>query len=83
MVTVQKQDGQLQVQVRDNGSGISPEHLPLVFDRFYKLDRGRDRSGTGLGLAIAKAVVEAHGGEITALSSGPGQGSTFTLSLPL
>ena len=83
VVTVQKQEGRLQVQVKDNGSGISLEHLPFVFDRFYKLDRGRDRSGTGLGLAIAKAVVEAHGGEITALSSGPGQGSTFTLSLPL
>ena len=83
VVTVQKQEGRLQVQMKDNGSGISQEHLPFVFDRFYKLDRGRDRSGTGLGLAIAKAVVEAHGGEITALSSGPGQGSTFTLSLPL
>ena len=83
VVTVQKQEGRLQVQVKDNGSGISAEHLPFVFDRFYKLDRGRERSGTGLGLAIAKAVVEAHGGEIAAASVGAGQGSTFTLALPL
>ncbi|MBP8003412.1 MAG: HAMP domain-containing histidine kinase [Chloroflexi bacterium] len=83
VVTVQKLAGRLQVQVRDSGSGISPEHLPFVFDRFYKLDRGRERSGTGLGLAIAKAVVEAHGGEIAAASQGAGQGSTFTLGLPL
>lgn len=83
LVTVQKQNGRLQVQVKDNGSGISPEHLPFVFDRFYKLDRGRERSGTGLGLAIAKAVVEAHGGEITVQSGGTGAGATFTLYLPL
>lgn len=83
LVTVQKQNGRLQVQVKDNGSGISPEHLPFVFDRFYKLDRGRERSGTGLGLAIAKAVVEAHGGEITVQSGGTGPGATFTLYLPL
>lgn len=83
LVTVQKQNGRLQVQVKDNGNGISPEHLPFVFDRFYKLDRGRERSGTGLGLAIAKAVVEAHGGEITVQSGGMGVGATFTLYLPL
>lgn len=83
LVTVQKQNGRLQVQVKDNGSGISPEHLPFVFDRFYKLDRGRERSGTGLGLAIAKAVVEAHGGEIAVQSGGTGAGATFTLYLPL
>lgn len=83
LVTVQKQNGRLQVQVKDNGSGISPEHLPFVFDRFYKLDRGRERSGTGLGLAIAKAVVEAHGGEIAVQSEGTGAGAAFTLYLPL
>ena len=83
MVTLQTLEGRCQVQLRDGGSGRSPEHLPFVFDRFYKLDRGRERSGTGLGLAIAKAVVEAHGGEIAAASQGAGQGSTFTLGLPL
>lgn len=83
VVTVQKQEGRLQVEVQDNGSGISQEHLPFVFDRFYKLDRGRERSGTGLGLAIAKAVVEAHGGWITVHSVGIGAGATFTLCLPL
>jgi len=78
--------------VRDNGPGIAPEHLPHVFERFYRADRARsqagdralDQSGAGLGLAIARAIVEAHGGQISATSDGLlGHGSTFTLRLPL
>ncbi len=83
VVTVQQEDGALAVRVQDNGRGLSAEQLPYVFDRFYKADRGRDQSGAGLGLAIAKAVVEAHGGRITAASAGPGQGSTFSFLLPI
>ncbi|MCL4267090.1 MAG: HAMP domain-containing histidine kinase [Anaerolineae bacterium] len=83
VVTVQKEDGHLAVQVQDNGRGLSAEQLPYVFDRFYKTDRGRDQSGAGLGLAIAKAVVEAHEGQITAVSAGPGQGSAFSFALPI
>jgi signal transduction histidine kinase len=72
------------VQVADSGPGIPPEHLPYVFERFWRGDRSRDRSrgGTGLGLAIAKGLVEAHGGRIWAESLS-GQGAVFTLSLPL
>jgi signal transduction histidine kinase len=71
--------------VRDDGDGIPAESLPHVFERFYRLDSARDREsgGSGIGLAIAKALVGAHGGRITAESSGPGQGATFTIILPV
>jgi two-component system OmpR family sensor kinase/two-component system sensor histidine kinase BaeS len=71
--------------VQDTGDGISAEDLPHVFDRFYRADRARSRAtgGAGLGLAIVRAIVEAHGGQISATSDGvPGQGSTFTVRLP-
>ncbi len=74
------------LSIADTGEGIPPEHLPYVFDRFYRTDpaRSRDRGGAGLGLAIARAIVEAHGGQLTVTSEGiPGQGSTFTISLPI
>jgi two-component system sensor histidine kinase BaeS len=70
--------------VQDSGSGIAPDALPRVFDRFYRSEAGRATEGgeSGLGLAIAKSIVEAHGGRITASSPGPGQGATFTIRLP-
>ena len=70
--------------VRDEGEGISPEHLPHVFDRFYRADgaRGRATGGTGLGLAIARVIARGHGGEIT-VTSEPGRGSEFQVSLPV
>lgn len=75
--------------VRDTGVGIPPEDLPRIFERFYKVNRARSKtdfigpggSGSGLGLAIARHVVEAHGGRIKA-ESAPGEGSTFTFTLP-
>lgn len=75
---------QLTITVTDGGDGISAEHLPHVFERFYRADVARDRShgGAGIGLAIAKAITEAHGGRISAASRGPGMGSTFTVTLP-
>jgi signal transduction histidine kinase len=70
--------------VSDTGDGILAEHLPHVFERFYRAGpaRDRDRGGSGIGLAIARAIVVGHGGQITAASDGPGRGATFTVSLP-
>jgi signal transduction histidine kinase len=84
-VTVEQKENALEVRVHDTGAGIAPENLPYVFERFYRTDaaRSRDEQGTGLGLAIVKALVEAHGGGVTAVSPGLSQGSTFTFSLPL
>lgn len=72
------------VQVSDTGSGIAPEDLPRVFERFYRGDasRSRDSGGAGLGLAIAREFIEATGGSIS-VESPPGEGATFTICLPL
>ncbi|GAB4495704.1 MAG: hypothetical protein OHK0010_32890 [Anaerolineales bacterium] len=72
------------LSVSDTGEGISAEDLPHVFDRFYRGDKSRSREtgGTGLGLAIAKAIVEAHGGQLQAQSAGKGRGSLFSIRLP-
>ena len=74
----------VQYTVTDNGTGIAAEHLPHLFDRFYRVDTARDRGhgGSGIGLAITKALVEAHGGNVTAHSAGPGTGATFTVQIP-
>lgn len=76
--------GWVAVKVADTGRGVAAEHLPHLFDRFYRADTARDRDhgGSGIGLAIAKALVEAHGGGISASSAGPGRGATFTVRLP-
>jgi signal transduction histidine kinase len=78
-------DGALTITVTDDGEGIPAEHLPHLFDRFYRADaaRTREHGGAGIGLAIAKALVEAHQGHITANSRGPGTGATFTITLPV
>jgi signal transduction histidine kinase len=70
--------------VTDTGPGIPAEHLPRLFERFYRVDpaRARDDGGTGIGLAIARSVVEAHGGRIRAESQ-VGKGSVFTFDLPV
>jgi signal transduction histidine kinase len=75
--------GGVRVGVRDTGSGIPPEHLPRVFERFYRVDasRSRQEGGTGLGLAIVKHMVEAHGGRVFA-ESVVGSGSTVGAVLP-
>lgn len=76
----------VRIAVKDSGDGIAPEHLPNVFERFYRADyaRSRQAGGTGLGLAIARAIVEAHDGHISVSSAGvQGQGTTFLVQLPL
>ena len=77
------ENGAIVVTISDTGSGIAPEHLPHVFDRFYKVDPSRagQTAGSGLGLSIVKAIVERHGGTVTATSRAGG-GSTFTLKFP-
>lgn len=74
----------VQFKVTDSGVGISLEHLPHLFERFYRVDKSRSRAlgGSGVGLTIAKALVEAMDGDIQAASLGSGQGSTFTFTLP-
>jgi signal transduction histidine kinase len=69
------------VSVADTGSGIPPEDLPRLFERFYRGDKARVAGGTGLGLAIANEIVRAHGGRIE-VASQVGQGSAFTVYLP-
>jgi two-component system phosphate regulon sensor histidine kinase PhoR len=73
---------QFLIEISDNGMGIEPEHLPRLFERFYRVDKGRSRSegGTGLGLAIVKHMLEVHGQTIHVRSSA-GMGSTFGFTL--
>jgi heavy metal sensor kinase len=83
-VRVEAVDGRAVATVRDTGEGVPPEHLPRVFERFYRVDkaRSRERGGTGLGLSIVRSVVAAHGGSIE-LDSAPGRGTTARVLLPL
>jgi signal transduction histidine kinase len=83
-VAARSDERDVTITVTDGGDGITAEHLPHVFERFYRADAARDREhgGAGIGLAIAKALVEAHHGQITASSGGPGAGATFTIVLP-
>ena len=76
--------GRVRLTVEDTGEGIEPQHLEHIFDRFYRTDpsRSRETGGSGLGLAIVKAIVEAHGGEVTASSPGIGKGTKFAIFLP-
>ena len=74
-----------EVTVQDNGIGIPAESLPYLFERFYRVDQSRARAsgGSGIGLTISRHLVWAMGGELTAVSAGPGKGSCFTFTLPL
>ncbi|MFH5883257.1 sensor histidine kinase [Halalkalibaculum sp. DA3122] len=82
-LTYQQSDGEVRVQVKDTGIGISQEHLDRLFDRFYRTDkaRSRDKGGTGLGLAVVKSILSAHGRDIH-VDSQLERGSTFWFTLP-
>jgi two-component system heavy metal sensor histidine kinase CusS len=70
------------IAVVDDGCGIAPEHLPHLFDRFYRADPARSSTdSTGLGLAVVRSIAELHGGTVT-VDSAPGKGAAFTLRLP-
>jgi signal transduction histidine kinase len=83
-VTMTSVQESVTICVQDTGTGIAPDNLSRVFDRFYREDRSRNRQlpGTGLGLAIAQAIIQAHGGQIRVESAGVNQGSSFTIELP-
>jgi len=82
-VRAARRDAEIIVSVRDHGCGITKEHLPRLFERFYRVDKARSRKlgGTGLGLAIVKHIAQAHGGNVT-VESTPGKGSNFQIHLP-
>ena len=82
-IRTRTEGGNLVLSVEDTGTGVAPEHLPRIFERFYRVDTGRSREsgGTGLGLAIVKHLVEAHGGSVRAESS-VGRGTTISIYLP-
>ncbi len=83
-VTTVPRGGVVDIVVADTGEGIAADHLPHLFDRFYRADPARARAtgGSGIGLTIARALARAHRGDLTATSDGPGHGATFTLTLP-
>ncbi len=83
-ISAGQREKQIEVSVSDTGEGIPAKDLPLIFERFYRVDRSRTRKtgGSGLGLTIAKRLVEAHGGTID-VQSEPGKGSTFTFTIPV
>jgi CheY-like chemotaxis protein len=84
-VGLERVESQIEMSVCDSGEGITPEFLPHVFDRFRQADASSTRryGGLGIGLAIVKHLTELHGGSIRVESAGKGQGSTFTVSLPV
>jgi two-component system sensor histidine kinase BaeS len=83
-VTADRDRSGVRITVADTGEGIAAEHLPHVFERFYRADAARDRSrgGSGIGLAIVRAIVTEHGGRVTAHSGGPGTGTAVVVALP-
>ena len=80
-VCADERQGEATIVIRDTGMGIAAEHLPHLFERFYRVDTSRSAGGTGLGLAIASEIAQAHGGAI-AVASAMGQGTVVTITLP-
>ena len=85
LITSREESGSVVIEVADNGVGIPASLLPRVFELFVQSDRTLDRAqgGLGIGLSVVRRLIEMHGGEVSARSAGPGEGSTFTVRLPL
>ena len=81
-IRLSKRNADFEVAVRDNGCGIAAEHLPRVFDRFYRAESSRGSDGAGLGLALVKSIVDLHGGSAI-IESNLGRGTTVKLIFPL
>ena len=81
-ITAKTAGDMVQVTVADSGPGIPAEHLPHLFERFYKVDRSRREGGAGLGLAIVRHIVQAHGGKV-AVNSEVGDGTRFSFTIPV
>jgi two-component system heavy metal sensor histidine kinase CusS len=81
-LSIQSTAANSEITVADNGQGIAPEHLPRVFDRFYRADASRSSGGAGLGLALVKSIVDLHGGSAR-IESELGRGTTVTLTFPV
>jgi two-component system CheB/CheR fusion protein len=82
-LNLERSENEVQLAVSDSGIGIPPEDLPHLFERFHRARNASEYTGNGLGLAIVKAIVESHGGKVTAHSAGTGEGSRFLVNLPL
>jgi signal transduction histidine kinase len=80
-IAVRRTDTGATIEVRDTGHGISPDDLPRIWDRLYRGDKSRNERGLGLGLSLVRAIVQAHGGTVSAVSA-PGEGAHFTVTLP-
>jgi len=85
VLSAERIGAEAEVRVRDFGAGIASDQLPRIFDKFTQVDTSLERSvgGLGIGLSLVKRIVALHGGTVTARSAGPGQGSEFTVTLPL
>jgi signal transduction histidine kinase len=84
-LSVKRTDGEIAIAIADNGIGLAPEHVAHVFEMFAQVSplTTRGHGGLGIGLALSRALVDMHGGRLSAASDGPGKGSTFTVSLPI
>ncbi|NCC35182.1 MAG: ATP-binding protein, partial [Chloroflexia bacterium] len=84
MLAAHRETAHLVIEVSDTGTGIAPEHLPNIFERFYRADASRQQTtgGSGLGLAIVRSIIEAHGGKVS-VDSTPGEGTIFRIRVPL
>jgi signal transduction histidine kinase len=82
-ITMRPRDNYIQVLFTDHGPGIPLEHMPFLFERFYRVPESNSKRGTGLGLFICREIVRAHGGSMFIEASAPGKGTSFCMEFPL